>query len=139
MAYADYLHCEKCDSKTLYIGDSDLPDPEPVIFDSGCYRKVPDLQRIASDLLEALEENRPDHEHDAQIAVVCLAEEVGELASAWRRWAGKARRTGTFEEMEAELADVLIVAASFAVRTGIDIDKAVSTKLETIYSRGWKA
>lgn len=97
------------------------------------------LQRIATDLLKALEENRPDHDHDAQIAVVCLAEEVGELASAWRRWAGKARRPGTFEEMEAELADVLIVAASFAVRVGIDIDKAVQVKLDTIYSRGWKS
>lgn len=100
---------------------------------------MPDLQQIATDLLKALEENRPDHEHDAQIAVVCLAEEVGELASAWRRWAGKARRSGTFEEMEAELADVLIVAASFAVRAGIDIDRAVQKKLDTIYSRGWKS
>ena len=97
------------------------------------------LQQIAQDLLKALEENRPDHEHDAQIAVVCLAEEVGELASAWRRQAGKARRSGTFEEMEAELADVLIVAASFAVRAGIDIDRAVQKKLDTIYSRGWRA
>lgn len=40
--------------------------------------------------------------------VLCVAEEAGEFLASYRRWRGLARRPGSREEMEAELADVLI-------------------------------
>ena len=55
-----------------------------------------------------------------------MAEEAGELIGAYRRWAGKARRTGTRRELEDEIADVLIVTACFAERAGIDLDAAIA-------------
>jgi len=67
-----------------------------------------------------------------------VAEEAGELVGAYRRWAGKARRTGTRRELEDEIADVLIVTAVFAERAGIDLDAAIAAKLAVIYSRGWQ-
>jgi NTP pyrophosphatase (non-canonical NTP hydrolase) len=72
------------------------------------------------------------------IDAICIAEEAGELLGAYRRWAGKARRSGSFEDVRKEIADVLIVTAVFAADLGIDIDQAVQDKLEIIYSRGWK-
>jgi len=68
----------------------------------------------------------------------CVAEEAGELVGAYRRYAGRARRTGTRRELEDEIADVLLVTAVFADRAGIDIDAAVAAKLAVIYSRGWQ-
>ena len=69
---------------------------------------------------------------------LCVAEEAGELVGAYRRWAGKARRTGTRRELEDEIADVLIVTAVFAERAGIDLDAAIAAKLAVIYTRGWQ-
>jgi len=69
---------------------------------------------------------------------LCVAEEAGELVGAYRRWAGKARRTGTRRELEDEIADVLIVTAVFAERAGIDPNEAIAAKLTAIYTRGWR-
>lgn len=71
------------------------------------------------------------------VQALCVAEEAGELVGAYRRWAGKARRTGTFRELEDEVADLLIVTAIFAVQVGVDLDAAVKAKLAVIHSRGW--
>jgi NTP pyrophosphatase (non-canonical NTP hydrolase) len=78
-----------------------------------------------------------DNQLDVQ--ALCVAEEAGELVGAYRRWAGKARRPGSLEDVCQEVADVLIVTAVFAVRMGIDIDAAVEDKLKIIYSRGWRS
>jgi NTP pyrophosphatase (non-canonical NTP hydrolase) len=72
------------------------------------------------------------------VQALCVAEEAGELVGAYRRWAGKARRTGTRRELEDEIADVLIVTAVFAERAGIGLDAAVAAKLAVLYSRGWR-
>lgn len=88
-----------------------------------------------------LKENRTPAINDGNsldVQVLCLAEEAGELVGAYRRWAGMARRSGTFEEMASEAADVLIVLALFAEMTNMDLERAVRDKLEEIYSRGWK-
>ena len=70
---------------------------------------------------------------------LCVAEEAGELVGAYRRWAGKARRTGTLADLEDEVADVLIVTAVFAERAGINLNDAITRKLARIYRRGWRA
>lgn len=77
-------------------------------------------------------------ENQLDVQALCVAEEAGELAGAYRRWAGKARRQGTFEELRLEVADLLIVTAVFAEVLGVDIDAAVRDKLKIIYSRGWR-
>lgn len=99
-----------------------------------------DLQAAARQLDADLALNRRPGITDGNILdiqAICVAEEAGELMGAYRRWAGKARRPGTRRELEAEIADLLIVTAVFAVRLGIDIDEAVAAKLKIIYSRGW--
>lgn len=96
------------------------------------------LQEIAMDLIRAVDESRPDHEHDLNLQAICVGEEAGELLGAYRRWSGQARRKGTLAELEDEVADVLIVTSVFAERAGILIEDAVAAKLEKIYSRGWK-
>jgi NTP pyrophosphatase (non-canonical NTP hydrolase) len=75
---------------------------------------------------------------DVDGQVFCLAEEVGEFVKAYRRWSGRARRNGTAEERNAELADVVLAAYVTAEMLGIDLDVAVSSKLTEIYSRGWR-
>jgi NTP pyrophosphatase (non-canonical NTP hydrolase) len=70
--------------------------------------------------------------------VLCLAEETGEFVGAYRRWAGLARRTGTWHDVQAELADVVIGAYTAARALGIDLDAAVHAKARVILTRGWR-
>ncbi len=51
-----------------------------------------------------------------------LAEEAGEFVGAYRRWTGRARRTGTEQEAQAELADVVITAYVTAADLGVTLD-----------------
>ena len=70
--------------------------------------------------------------------VLALAEEAGEFTAAWRRWAGLARRTGPWHDVEAELADVVITAYVTAHVLGIDLDAATRAKTEVVFTRGWR-
>jgi NTP pyrophosphatase (non-canonical NTP hydrolase) len=100
-----------------------------------------DLRQVAVHLEARLRAHRRPAITDANqldVQALCVAEEAGELVGAYRRWAGKARRTGTRRELEDEIADVLIVTAVFAERAGIDLDAAIAAKLTVIYSRGWQ-
>jgi NTP pyrophosphatase (non-canonical NTP hydrolase) len=100
-----------------------------------------DLRQIARDLEAQLHANRRPAITDANqldVQALCVAEEAGELVGAYRRWVGKARRTGTRRDLEDEIADVLIVTACFAERAGIDLNAALAAKLTVIYSRGWR-
>ncbi len=70
--------------------------------------------------------------------VLCLAEETGEFVGAYRRWAGLARRTGPWDDVPAELADVVIAAYTTADVLGIDLDAAWRAKARIILTRGWR-
>ena len=70
--------------------------------------------------------------------VLALAEEAGEFTAAYRRWAGMARRTGPWHDVEAELADVVITAYVTAHVLGIDLDDACRAKTEVVFTRGWR-
>ena len=70
--------------------------------------------------------------------VLALAEEAGEFTAAYRRWAGMARRTGTWDHVEAELANVVITAYVTAAVLGIDLDAAARAKTAVIFTRGWR-
>ena len=100
-----------------------------------------DLPAIARQLSTDLRANRRvdlTEMEEWDLQALGVAEEAGELVGAYRRWSGRARRKGSFEDMAQEVADVIIVTAIFAQRVGIDLEKAVADKLTVIYSRGWK-
>ncbi len=100
---------------------------------------VNDMRRAAGDIVKALEENGfPSGREGANRQALGLAEEVGEFVGAWRRFSGQARRTDTFEHVEEELADVIITAFVTAEVLGIQIDEVLSSKLDVIFSRGWR-
>lgn len=73
-----------------------------------------------------------------QRQVLALAEECGEFVGAYRRWVGEARRCGTFDDVQAELADVVITAFVTAEELDIDLDGAISSKVEKLFARGWR-
>ena len=73
-----------------------------------------------------------------QSQLMAVAEEAGEFIGAMRRWRGMARRTGTEEEAQKELADLAITCYAMADVMGWDLDRLISVKAETILNRGWK-
>lgn len=70
--------------------------------------------------------------------VLNLAEEVGEFVGEFRRYAGLARRNGNFNDMSAELADVIIAAYVAGAVLNIQLDQVINDKLKVIFTRGWK-
>lgn len=54
--------------------------------------------------------------------ILCLAEEVGEVVGAFRRYTGQARRAGTLDDVAEELADVVITGYVTAHEIGMDLD-----------------
>jgi NTP pyrophosphatase (non-canonical NTP hydrolase) len=97
----------------------------------------PALTDLAADISLHLAAHFPEDTATVQ-QVLALAEETGEFTAAFRRWAGLARRTGTWAEMVAELADVVITAYVTADVLGIDLDTAITAKAKVIMTRGWR-
>ncbi|MUN38720.1 hypothetical protein [Actinomadura litoris] len=77
-------------------------------------------------------------EEERHRQVLALAEEAGEFVGAYRRWAGMARRTGDFSDVQDELADVVITAYVTAHVLNIDLDAAWRAKARHILTRGWR-
>jgi len=96
------------------------------------------LRDLARVIAEHLHANGFPAEGGANRQVLALAEECGEFVGAYRRWSGQARRSGTAEEMRAELADVIITAFVAAEELGIDLDQAVTDKANIVLTRGWR-
>jgi NTP pyrophosphatase (non-canonical NTP hydrolase) len=92
----------------------------------------------APEIVAKLRENGFGVEAGATRQVLCLAEETGELVGAYRRWSGQARRSGSFEDVETELADVVITAYVLAEELGMDLDAAIRRKLDVVFTRGWR-
>jgi NTP pyrophosphatase (non-canonical NTP hydrolase) len=67
-----------------------------------------------------------------------VAEEAGEFCGALNRYLGMSRRTGTLEDVAAELSDVVLCAYVAANRLGIDLDTSVQAKYDAMVARGWK-
>ncbi|MVU81243.1 hypothetical protein GPX89_28860 [Nocardia sp. ET3-3] len=97
-----------------------------------------DMSQVAAEIRGHLRAAGFPAAEAADSAVLALAEEAGEFVGAYRRWSGKARRTGTFDEMRAELADVVITAWMAADALGIDLDAALADKLAVVFERGWR-
>lgn len=67
------------------------------------------LRDLAAEITTHLREHFPDGDEQSR-QVHALAEEAGEFVGAHRRWAGMARRQGSWADVRAELADVAITA-----------------------------
>lgn len=67
--------------------------------------------------------------------VLAVAEEAGEFVGAYRRWIGEARRSGTFAEVEDELADVILAAWSTAVSLHMDLPAVLVRKGRVVLDR----
>ncbi len=95
----------------------------------------PDLAALAAEFLDAHDTARgpvPDW-----VRVMNVAGEAGEMAEAYRRLTGHARRTGTVEELSAEMADVVMTTYMAAHQLGIDLDAAISDKHAVVMTRGF--
>src|SRR5208282_2947190 len=99
-----------------------------------------DLNYIGQDLLVDLRSNLPylNDGNVKDVTALCLAEEAGELLGAYRRYSGRARRKGSLDDVRSEMADVLLNVAMLAHLLEIELEDAVESKLDIIYSRGWK-
>ncbi|WP_432992718.1 MazG nucleotide pyrophosphohydrolase domain-containing protein [Dactylosporangium sp. CA-233914] len=107
------------------------------IVDTSPSFRLAELPGVAADIAEQLTAaGFAEAPHLRQ--TLALAEEAGEFVGAVRRHYGLARRSGSFADVEAELADVVITAFVTAHTMGIDLERAVAAKLGVVYSRGWR-
>lgn len=83
-------------------------------------REQVDLAAFAATVVERLKENFPPEQLPEQ-QVCCLAEEAGEFVGAYRRAAGMARRPGPWEDVQLELADVVMAAYVTAIGLNLDL------------------
>jgi NTP pyrophosphatase (non-canonical NTP hydrolase) len=95
--------------------------------------------RLPHAALKANRANGMTDDNALDVAAMCIAEEAGEVVGAYRRWAGKAHRSGPLEDVEHEIADVIFAAAVLAEQLGVNLNQALRAKLGIIWSRGWKA
>lgn len=95
-----------------------------------------DIDVLAQIIMYECRKNNAGGTEQAQI--MALAEESGEFVGAMRRWRGMARRNGTEEEAQSELADLVISCYAMADVLGWDLNRLVSIKAEKILNRGWK-
>ncbi|MEV4253198.1 hypothetical protein AB0J52_08490 [Spirillospora sp. NPDC049652] len=88
-----------------------------------------EMARLAEELTDRLREHFP-LEGERVRQALALAEEAGEFLAAYRRWTGRARRTGTLEEVAAELADVLITTYVTARILGVRLPSVPEAPLD---------
>jgi NTP pyrophosphatase (non-canonical NTP hydrolase) len=112
-------------------------EPSAAVQEPNLWR-LTDLPVSARNIVATLRRNGFDAASGQNRQVLGLAEEVGEFVGAYRRWSGQARRSGTAEEMYAELADVVITAFVAAEEFGVDLEDLIGQKLVKVFSRGWR-
>jgi NTP pyrophosphatase (non-canonical NTP hydrolase) len=67
-----------------------------------------------------------------------VGEESGEVLGAYLRATGWARRPGSFDDLDEELADVVISAFLVAISNGRNLPAAIERKAEKVFARGWR-
>lgn len=97
------------------------------------------LSAVADKIVYRLRENGFTKEEQPDRQAIALGEEVGEFLQQWRRWRGWARQPGTEMRAAEELADVIITGYVTAAEQEWDIDTIIRTKLEVIFTRGWRS
>lgn len=96
------------------------------------------LPHCAEVIAECLHRNGFDPAEAVRRNVIKLGEEAGEVAGAYLRSTGQARRRGTTAELHEEVADVILTAFALAHALDMDINAVLAAKLHTIHTRGWR-
>lgn len=97
-----------------------------------------DMQ-TAHEIVACLRENGFGPEQGVDRQVLALMEESGEFVGAYRRWRGWARRPGSFEDMRAEIADVMITTYVTAAEAGLDIDPTLNWAKQPTWNEPFRA
>lgn len=121
---ADF-YCREC-GEMVFCGE----DP----CNCECHRSLKDYADV---IRRALWEHFPREEEKVR-QVIAMGEEVGEFQGAARRFMQMARRDGPFEDVEEELADVVITSYVTAEVFGIDLERVIERKIRKILTRGYK-
>lgn len=104
----------------------------PTLFD-----RLPDL---TADINRKLAEAGFPESESLTRQMLAMGEEIGEFLGAVRRFHGMARRRGTWDDVLNEWADVVITAFVTANTLGLtrsQMETALQSKLDVIFSRGW--
>lgn len=99
---------------------------------------LPALQRYVAEMVE----RRGFTAYKSLEVMLLLVEEVGELAKALRKEQGLKidhARSGSYGQVQEELADVLLYLLSLANWTGVDLAEALRAKEAENERRVWKA
>ncbi|MFR9753868.1 hypothetical protein ACL02S_22905 [Nocardia sp. 004] len=122
---AHILGEDRTDRETRWSPADLNPDVHSWVPDLEDQTMTTPMRQIAAEIVDNLRANGFPADGAADRQVLALAEEVGELTGAYRRWSGQARRRGKFADVEAELADVVIVAWVTATELGIVLPDTV--------------
>lgn len=120
---ANVLFCPNCVADFVY-------PPRPSL--------AGELPAQAAVLAECLQRNGFDPTRAIERNVIKLGEEAGEVAGAYLRCTGQARRTGTTAELHEEVADVILTVFSLAHHLDMDLNAVLAAKLRTIHTRGYR-
>jgi NTP pyrophosphatase (non-canonical NTP hydrolase) len=94
-----------------------------------------DYESYAQKSVASIKANRPDQPDWVFAAGVDA--EAGEFMSAYLRYTGTVRRSGTLADVAGELADVVLCAYRAACVLGIDLPTAIETKIDVEDQRGF--
>lgn len=72
---------------------------------------------------------------DKKIELLFLMEEIGEMAEAIRKLAGKKRNKKIKTDLEKEMGDILLCLTTLANRYNIDLEKAFSKTMKSVEKR----
>jgi len=78
---------------------------------------------------------KSNKEVDERIELLFLIEEMGEMAEAVRKIAGKKENKDIKVDLEKEMGDILLAIVSLANRYNVDLEKAFSKTVESIQER----
>ena len=102
-------------------------------------RNSTDLKSLVAYLVKNCGEEYPAPPHEMLMRqALKLAEESGEVIKALCRYVGISRKSGSVQEVEDELADVVLSAYLLAHYLPGDIDAAIARKAGADYLRGWR-
>lgn len=99
------------------------------------------LRKLAPEIAEKVAEVTEMDAHSNEYILSQLGkltEETGEAFGSYLRASGFARRRGTWDEHQEEVADVVITAYVIAASEGFNLDAAIEAKLAHVMTRGWK-
>lgn len=93
--------------------------------------EIKQFQNEANKIVESIDKKFEGREHDKEITMIHLTEELGEIA---RQVYNGSHKRGNFdrENLADEMADVFILLSRLAVVYNIDIEDAINLKIKKL-------